>query len=75
MDRAGGEETVELEGVDACGAVEPSVLGEDVGDLIGGLPADFAGGDVGFGEFGFEEGPEEQQDGGMVVHAGQVSCR
>jgi hypothetical protein len=36
------------------------MLGEDVGDLIGRLPADVVGRDVGFGEFGFEKGSEEE---------------
>jgi len=46
MNRAGGEEAVELKGVDACCIVQSSVLREYVRNLIGSQPADVARRDV-----------------------------
>jgi hypothetical protein len=68
VDCAGHEKAVKMEGADTHCVVELAMLCEDVGDLVGRLPADVARRDVGFGEFGFEEGSEEEQDCSVEVH-------
>jgi len=69
VDSTSCKETVYLEGIDANEIVEAPMLCEDIRDGIGGLPTYFTRGDVGFGKFGFEEGSEEKEDGGVIVHA------
>jgi hypothetical protein len=69
VDSTSCKETVYLEGIDANEIVETPILCEDIRDGIGGLPTYLTRGDVGFGKFGFEEGSEEKEDGGVIVHA------
>lgn len=66
----GGQNHVGDEGRDAAEGIEISVRFDEGEEIFGGFAADLSWGRGGFGDVLVAEGPEEDQDREVEVHAG-----
>ncbi len=63
---------MDLEHIDACKAVECTMMCPDVRNSVCRLTTDFSWYDIGTSDSCFEEGPEEKHDSGVIINTTAV---